>query len=120
MASGAVQQLHRPDGVEGHLIGHFRHGGVSLVGWNCGWILEVAQFDSFRTVRITGFVWCVAVDAMYWRVGAGRTFLASWECAWMIFGLVATGTDGTVGVVSTERSGMTITLAVMALSASTV
>jgi len=106
----------------GILFGYFRHGGVSWVG--CGIhvrvVIEGSDFDSLMAVGVAGLVGGLAVGAADWRVGAGRTFLASQDGAGVVFGLVGFRADGTVGGVPAQGCRVSIALAVAALGASPV
>jgi len=63
---------------------------------------------------------CIAIHTTDWRVGASRAFLASGEGARVLSSRVGTGANGTAGTVSTQRSRMSICLAVVALGAPSV
>ena len=116
MASHSVQQLYGPNGAEGHLVGHSRHGGVS----HCCNFAVSSKLDLLRTIWVISFARRVAVHTTDWRVGASRAFLANGKGARMLSGVVWPGADGAAGVVPAKCSRMSIGLAVVAMGAPSV
>jgi len=109
------------------LDGYSRRGGVShiLVIVVVGVVGVVIigsraadpKFCAFGAVGVVGFVRVAAVGAADWRVGAGRALFTGREAAWVVFGAVWAGADGTDWLIFAEVGRVSIFLAVSALSA---
>ena len=105
---------------EGHLIGHSRHGGVSLLVDCIRGFIEGMELNPFWAVGVTCFMVRIAIRASNWGVDTGGSLYAHWEGARVVSGFVGAGTNGGAGVILAERSWVSIGLAFAALCASSV
>jgi len=107
---------------KGILFGHSRRGGVSRGG--CGHhihvVVEGSDLDTCGAVGVAGLVGYVVVGTADWWVGAGGASLTSWNVAWVVFRFVGVRTDRAAGLVFAQGGGVSVALAVPALSASSI